>query len=352
MTSRVRPPTFEDAWRFDSLLAAFRRARRAKRGKGEEPVFYRDLETNLLRLSDELRNLEYRPRPYRYFRLWNKKERMVSEAAFRDRVVHHSLVAAIEPTFEEVFIRHSYACRKGKGTHLALREASRMARAFPYFLKLDIRRYFDHVSHDVLLDLLSRKVADRDLLWLCEVFLAHTDAPAASGERRGLPIGNLTSQFWANVYLDPLDHLVRDDLGCGAYLRYMDDMVLFDRRKERLWLLAAEVGSFCREVLRLDLKDEVTRVAPVSEGIPWLGFRVYPGTRRLDAAGRRRFVKKLRASWKTAVKAYPGGSTEQDTERDRAASLCGHLCAGSTHGFRRSVVARLDDTTPIDAVFS
>ncbi len=340
MKSPPPPPTFEDVWRFEPLLRAFIRARRAKRGKGGEPAFYRDLEENLLRLSGELHQRSYRPDPYRYFRLWNKKERMVSEATFRDRVVHHSLVAALEPTFEARFIRHSYACRNGKGMHRAMFEARRMTQAFPYFLKLDVRHYFDCVSHDVLLGLLARRVGDDGLLWLCRVLLDGADVPAAEGQARGLPIGNLTSQFWANVYLDALDHHVRDDLGCGAYLRYMDDMVLFDHGKERLWTLASEIRRFCADPLRLELKDEATVVAPVREGLPWLGFRVFPSTVRLDSAGRRRFLKKMRACWN----AFARDCTMDERERDRGASLCGHLRLGNTHAFRTTVIGALDRT--------
>ncbi len=335
-------PTYEDVWRFESLLAAFRRARRAKRGKGGEPAFYRDLEDNLIGLSDGLRTRTFRPDPYRYFRLWNKKERTVSEASFRDRVVHHSLVAALEPSFEARFIRHSYACRKGKGMHRAMAEARRLARRLPWFLKLDVRHYFDRVSHDVLMTLLAREIRDEGVLWLCATLLEGASVPGTEGEARGLPIGNLTSQFWANVYLDALDHHVRDVIGCGSYLRYMDDMVLFDERKERLWELAAAIGTFCRDTLRLELKTEATRVAPVIEGVPWLGFRVFPGTTRLDPAGKRRFLKKITASWEQA--SFRRG--DEDRQKDRAASLCGHLRLGDTHAFRSVVIAGLDRQAP------
>jgi len=343
MPKKPLPPTFEYVLRFDALLSAFRRARRAKRGKGGEPAFYRDLESNLLRLSQELRDHTYRPDPYRYFRLWNKKERVVSEASFRDRVVHHSLVAALEPTFEALFIRHSYACRKGKGMHAAMVAARRLAAAFPYFLKLDVRKYFDCVSHDVLLEMLACEVADDGLLWLCRVLLDGADVPNAAGAPRGLPIGNLTSQFWANVYLNALDHYIRDDLDCGSYLRYMDDLVLFAHRKERLWGWAAAIRTFCRDRLRLELKDEVTVLAPVNEGVPWLGFRVHPGLVRIDAAGRRRFVRKLEASW---IRAGEGLLCEE-VERDRAASLCGHLHLANGMALRQSVVFRLDGVDPM-----
>ena len=331
------PPTYEDVWRFESLLRAFQRARRAKRGRGGEPAFYRDLEGNILRLSAELRDRTFRPDPYRFFTLWNKKERMVSEASFRDRVVHHSLVAALEPTFEARFIRHSYACRKGKGQHVAVQEARRLAGEFPYFLKMDVRHYFDCVSHNVLVGILAGCGFDDGTLWLCRTLLANAAVPGLDAGR-GLPIGNLTSQVWANVYLDTLDHHVRDELGVGAYLRYMDDTVAFGHGKESLWLLAADVARFCRERLGLELKAEATVVAPVTEGVPWLGFRVFPGLVRVDGAGRRRFQKKLGASWRRAALS----AVTEDAEVSRGASLCGHLFQADSCELRRSTLRRLD----------
>lgn len=209
-------------------------------------------------------------------------------------------------------------------------------------MPLDVRHYFDCVSHDVLLGLLAREVTDDGLLWLCRVLLEGAEVPGAAGEARGLPIGNLTSQFWANVYLDALDHHVRDDLGCGAYLRYMDDIVLFDDSKDRLWRLVAAIRRFCADPLRLEIKDEATVVAPVTEGLPWLGFRVFPGTVRVDAGGRRRFVRKM-----TTCGAAAGRDAVSDQQqRDRGASLCGHLRLGNTHAFRTGVIRMLDGTRP------
>lgn len=331
------PPTYEDVWRFDSLLAAFHRARRAKRGRSGEPAFYRDLEENLLRLSAELRDRTYRPDPYRFFTLWNKKERVVSEASFRDRVVHHSLVAATEPVFEARFIRHSYACRKGKGQHAAVEVVRRMSRAFPYFLKMDLRKYFDRVSHCVLAGILAGAGLDDGTLWLCRTLMDGARVPGTE-PGRGLPIGNLTSQVWANVYLDVLDRHVTQDLGHGAWVRYMDDLAAFAHGKETLRLLAAEVRRFCADPLRLEVKDEATVVAPVTEGVPWLGFRVHPGLVRVDAEGRRRFQRKVAA----CVLRAAGGPDTEAAEVDRGGSLCGHVRLGDSLALRRATLARLD----------
>ena len=143
-------PSYGDAHAFGALLAAFHRARRAKRGKGGEPAFYRDLEANLLELSEALRERRWRPDPYRFFVVRHTKERLVAEASFRDRVVHHALVGALEPAFEARFVSSSYACRKGKGVHAALERARRLAQRHRYFLRLDVQSYFASIDHQTL----------------------------------------------------------------------------------------------------------------------------------------------------------------------------------------------------------
>ena len=213
--SRIRRncPPYSEVYGFVHLFKAFRKARRAKRGKGGEPLFYRDLESNLLELSEQLQHRTYIPDPYRYFTIGRPKLRRVSEASFRDRVVHHSLVAAMEPVFEKHFISNSYACRKGKGTHAALKKAKHLSRHFSYFLRLDYRSYFEHVRHAKLLELLECKIDDSGILWLCRALLSNILLPSSSCKAaQGLPIGNLTSQFWANVYLDPIDHWVKRNI--------------------------------------------------------------------------------------------------------------------------------------------
>ena len=329
-------PRYSDVFSFSCLLAAFRKARRAKRGKGGEPELYLDLEGNLLRLSQQLRERTYQPDPYRYFPLRTPKNRVVSEASFRDRIVHHSLVGALESVFEARFIETSYACRKEKGVHLALKDAHRAARRFPYFLKLDFEKYFDSIRHDVLLDLLREQVADPGILWLCESLMKEAQVPGVgAAERRGLPIGNLTSQFWANVYLDPLDHVAQGLPGVKAYLRYMDDLLLLAEDKPALWSALDAISDFAEQKLRIHLKRNATVVAPVTEGIPWLGFRVFPGTVRLKHDSKTRFLRKLGASM-TAASESPWG--EQD-EVARAASLCGHVAHANTRALRRTVIA-------------
>jgi hypothetical protein len=343
LAETIPQPRFLDVYSFPSLLAAFHRARRAKRGKGQEPAFYLDLEGNLLRLSDELRTRAYRPDPYRYFTLRTTKERVVSEASFRDRIVHHSLVAALEPVFEDRFIETSYACRKGKGTDAALARAQEEARRCHYFLKLDVSKYFDSIRHDVLLELLSQEIEDEGILWLCGVLMRQACVPGVDpDEHRGLPIGNLTSQFWANVYLDPVDHLVVGLPGVHAYLRYMDDQLLFGDDKEALWAAEEFIRTYAADRLCLTIKDRATVLAPVSEGMPWLGFRVYPGLVRLAQPSKVRFMRKLQ----TSVDQAAASVLADEGEVSRSASLCGHVAHANTRSLRRSILARPRPSCP------
>ena len=329
---------FSQVYSFSSLLTAFKKARRAKRGKGGEPGFYLNIEDNLLRLSRELEDRTYQPDPYRYFRLNNTKERLVSEASFRDRVVHHSLVGALEEVFEPGFIHNSYACRKDKGMHRALKQAHCLARKLPCFLKLDVEKYFASIDHDVLFRLLEQRIEDDGILWLCRTLMRHASVPGVqSPTDRGLPIGNLTSQFWANVYLDVVDQTAWRMLG-DEYLRYMDDMLFFAHSRQMLKQVREAICEVLSGQLKLALNERSCVLAPVSEGIPWLGFRVFPANLRMDRGTKKRFARKMTAAFRKGAAGYPA----DDAELARAASLVGHAGHADTFGFRQALVQRLD----------
>lgn len=333
-------PTLEALSSFESLWRAWRRARRAKRGRGGEPAFSFALEENLLALSEALRARTWRPDPYRYFRLNNTKERVVSEATFRDRVVHHALVSALEPCFEPSFYEHSYACRKGKGTHASLKRVQRLAQGHSHALRLDVKKYFDQMDHEVLMGLLSARVKDDGVLWLCRTLLSHAQVPTTPCDaKRGVPIGNLTSQFWANVYLDPLDRLLSPEH--PSLTRYMDDVVVFADDKRVLWELVMAAQEHLDTHLKLRLKARATQVVSVSAGVPWLGWRVFPALVRMDGAARRRFARKLRANVRRAASATTDRRDEERALVASGASLCGHVSAGSTLALRRRLLSAM-----------
>ncbi|MGE0681973.1 MAG: reverse transcriptase domain-containing protein [Candidatus Binatia bacterium] len=299
-----------DLWQrvisFENLYRAAYRVLRGKRGKVHAGDFFLNLETNLFRLQREIRGHTYRPGTYHTFWITEPKPRMISAAPFRDRVVHHALVNVIEPIFERRFIHHSYACRTGKGTHRALQQFVAWARSSRYVLKMDIHKFFPTLDHAILKERIRRTIKDSDVLWLCdliidrsneqEVVMQHfpgDDLFTPLARRRGLPIGNLTSQFFANVYLDALDHVVKERLRVKRYLRYADDFCCFADDKKKLSDLRAAIVEALLG-LRLRLNEGKSRVRQVKEGIEFLGFVVTPDRLRLNQTAVRRQRRRLK----------------------------------------------------------
>jgi len=222
-------------------------------------------------------------------------------------VVHHALCAVIEPRFERVFIPDSYANRIGKGSHRAIDRLQQFARRHRYVLRADLRQHFASIDHAILLDSLRSQVPEADIMHLIELILTGGrdvlcdqydmvwfpgDDLLAVCRPRGLPIGNLTSQFWSNCYLHPFDLFVKRELGCRAYLRYVDDFALFADDKATLWAWKDAIRSRLAG-LRLTIHENCTQVTPTATGIPWLGFVVFPDHRRLKARKVRYATRRL-----------------------------------------------------------
>ena len=337
------------AW--ENLYWAWRKARRGKRGRSPAANFEFDLEGNLCALQRELERKTYCPGEYCSFYIHQPKRRLISAAPFRDRVVHHALCNVIEPLFERRFISDSYANRRGKGTHAALDRCQSFARRFRYVLQCDVLQFFPSIDHGLLRARLARVVADRDVLALIDlilgsgvgvlsdeyemVYFAGDDLLAAC-RPRGLPIGNLTSQFWANCYLDSLDQFVKRELGVKGYLRYVDDILLYADDKATLWAWReAVVEQMAR--LRLRIHDAPAQPRPVTEGIPFLGFVVYPTHRRL----KRRKVVDARRRLRRVVRAYHAGQLSRDQVRASVLSWINHARYGDTWGLRRAVLRQM-----------
>ena len=228
---------------FANLHRAAMKARRGKRQRPDVLRFHFNLEQELWRLHDELSRRDYRPGPYRTFTIHEPKVRLISAASYRDRVVHHALCNVLEPVFERSLSFDSYSCRAGKGTHAAVDRCQEFARRYRYVLKADIRKFFPSIDHEILKAAL-RKIKDHDVLWLAGLIIDHAnpqervlqwfpgdDLFTPLERQRGLPIGNQTSQFFANVYLDALDHFVKDRLRVPGYVRYCDDFLAFSDDK-------------------------------------------------------------------------------------------------------------------------
>jgi RNA-directed DNA polymerase len=323
---------FEQIVRFDNLLRATRRAARGKRDRPSVARFELDLENELLDVQEALVAGRYRRGGFFTFEVRDPKRRAICAAPFRDRVVHHALCDVLEPAFERRMIFHTYACRPKKGTHTAIARAQYFARRYRYFLKCDVRKFFASVDQVMLCALLGRMFKDPPLLELLGRIIEHGPPGALPG--KGLPIGNLTSQHFANLYLGELDHHLKERERVRGYLRYMDDLLLFADDKTRLHLLLAEIRCFLEDRLALSLKEEATLVAPVGEGIPFLGFRLYPRVIRLSPRILRRFHRQVRG----CERRFAAGEISAEALADSVASLYAHVAHADTLNLRRSMV--------------
>ncbi|MCX6788139.1 MAG: reverse transcriptase/maturase family protein [Candidatus Kaiserbacteria bacterium] len=328
-------PTFNSVCSFESLLRAYRRARRASPKSHDTLAFGWHLEKNLLQLRDELMNGQYRHGAYREFVVEDAKKRHIKAASFRDRVVHHAICSALEPIFERRFIGDSYACRAGKGTHAALRRLEVWLRRGddPYVLSCDISKYFASINHENLMMLIASRVSDSQLVSLCRSVVESTeDAPG-----RGIPIGNLTSQLFANVYLDALDHHAKRVLGIRRYIRYMDDFLIFGKDTASLHETKARIVAFLGSRLGLVLHPKKANVFPVVVGVPFLGYRVFRSHRLLRKSTVMRFARRVRqyklllASGDMEPEAFFAGMRSWSAYADDAASS----------GLKRSLAGRL-----------
>jgi hypothetical protein len=250
-----------------NLYRAFEKASKGKRYSVGYLQFKQHLAANIKLLSDALGDGTYRPSPASIFYVNEPKRREISALPFADRVVQHALCNVIEPLFERTFLPNTYACRTGKGTHVAAIEAqATLRRGFTHWLKLDFSKYFASIDRAVLHTEIRRKVSCRGTLDLITTFLAPTG--------KGLPIGNLTSQLFANVYGHVLDRHLTHTLKVGPWLRYMDDTVIFAHSREALAVLQQGLQWFCE--VRLGLRFSKWSIGPISQGLDWLGYRIWP----------------------------------------------------------------------------
>jgi hypothetical protein len=288
----------------DKLYHAYRQCRRRKRNTYNALIFEQNMEAELLNLHEELNSGRYTPQPALAFLVQQPKRREIFAADFRDRVVHHLLVSHLEPAWERRFIYDSYACRRGKGTHLAVdrlrtftRQVTKNETRRAGYLQLDVRGFFITLNRHILFQRLEAKESDSVVLWLIKVILFNEPTqnyrlrPPTHGSDFdslpphktlfkaapgcGLPIGNLTSQFFANVYLDALDQFVKHHLKAHYYVRYCDDLVLLSTDFNQLQNWEVQIAKFLRDHLQLDLNDR-RKLRPLSDGIDFLGYIVRP----------------------------------------------------------------------------
>lgn len=336
---------------FGNLVWAAQRAQQCKRFREDVLAFNYERERHLHALREGLLGKTYRPGPYRTFVVYEPKRRFISAAPYRDRVVHHALCGVIGPLFDATLIDSTYANRVGKGTHKALAHFVRLARRHRYVLLADIERHFPSLDHGVLRAKLARKIKCRDTLWLAGLILDHSNEQEAGCDpyfegddlltplerRRGLPIGNLTSQMWSNVYLSALDHAVAGRFGGGRYVRYVDDIALFGDDAGEL----REAREFMETVLardRVRLHPVKTHVIETRHGANFLGFRVLPDRLRLRQENLRRARRRMRGMQRQ----YAAGHLTIGQVSQAVQSWCAHCGHGDTWRLRERVFSTLE----------
>jgi RNA-directed DNA polymerase len=343
---------------FDNLLAASRQAQRSKRYRDNVLEFNDQLEPNLLQLQFQLRDHTYQPGAYRTFEIFEPKPRMISAAPYRDRVVHHALCAIIAPIFDRTFIADSYANRKGYGSHRALRRFTAFCRTNPYILSCDIRKYFPSVDQAILKSLIRRKIKCPDTLWLIDSIIdnSHYEDTLLSyfpgdnlftplERKRGLPIGNLTSQFFANFYLNGLDHYIKETLQAKCYVRYLDDFSIFSA--DQSFLVAANLGiENYLFTLRLQLHPLKSQLFETRQGANFLGFRVLStGTtfpKAVYLRVRNDNLRRARSRFKRLYRALAQGHPIADRIAASRQSWLAHLAHGNTWRLRQRILVASD----------
>jgi retron-type reverse transcriptase len=282
-TGKLFPKIIE----FSNLLSASKKAQKGKLSQPNVQQFNQNLEAELTKIQQELINKTYQPGNYRTFYIKEPKWRLISAAPYRDRVVHHTLCNIIVPVIEPSFIAQSYANRVGFGTHKALQKFTEFARSSRYVLQCDIRKYFPSIDHEILKQLIRKKIKCADTLWLIDTLIDHSNPQESIIEyftgdqlltplerRRGLPIGNLTSQFFANIYLNSFDHFLKEELKVKKYVRYVDDFALFSDDKSFLKDARITLEKYL-ETLRLKIHPIKSQLFETKQGASFLGFRIF-----------------------------------------------------------------------------
>jgi retron-type reverse transcriptase len=323
---------------WNNLVLAARKAQRGKRTRPCVQRFNYALEYQLIRLGMELEKGIYRPGGFRSHWITRPKARMISAAPYRDRVVHHALMNVLEPLMERHFHPHSYACRRGKGTHAAANRLQKLMVRYRFALQCDIRKFFPSVDHEVLKKQFRRLIKDKRILWLMDLIVDRSnrqeqrlewfdgdDLFEPAHRRLGLPIGNLTSQWFANLYLTSLDHHITSHMGIGGYVRYCDDFILLGNDCQRLKAAVNEIKHFLAG-LRLKLHMNKTAVVPVKAGLRFVGYRIWPTHRLITKKNIRQFRRRLQ--W--MKEGYANGVLDSEDVKRRLASWVGHARQASS----------------------
>jgi len=338
---------YKKTYSIENLISAFKRAKLGKSKKGYVVEFESDLDENLRQLQLELKNRIYQPRKLKKFIVRDPKTRTIHASIFRDRIVHHAIINILKPIYEGIFIYDSFAGRENKGTHSAverfeyfLRKVSssgkRVKEPFNnnsirgFVLKADIKHYFATMNHEILITILRKNIEDEDFIGLVKIVLDNFDTKIKG---QGVPLGNYTSQFLANVYLNRLDYFVKHRLKAKYYIRYVDDFIILHRDKKILEEYLIKISKYLKN-LRLELHPEKSGICPLRNGITFLGYRIFYHYRLLKKRNINHFLNKLKEN----VRLYEEGMIDKKKLESFLKGWFGYAKFANTHNFRKKIL--------------
>jgi len=295
--------SFENIISVANLLSAWREFIRGKKKRWDVQEFSLNLMDNILELHHDLKSLTYKHGGYQAFKINDPKPRDIHKASVRDRLLHHAIYRILYPFFDKTFITDSYSCRLNKGTHKAVNKfrgfalkVSRNNTRTCWALKCDIRKFFVNIDHDILLNILIEYILDENIIWLLENVINSFTA--------GLPLGNLTSQLFVNIYMNKFDQFVKHKLKARYYIRYADDFVIFSYNKKWLEKQIGLIREFLRQELKLELHPDKIFIKTISSGVDFLGMINFSNYRVLRTKTKRRMLKKInkkREAWQNEL---------------------------------------------------
>lgn len=342
---------YSQIYDFNNLYTSYLNARKGKRYRNEVLAFSSNLEENLIQIQNELIWEAYQVSPYRQFFVYEPKKRLIMALPFKDRIVQWGIYLVVNPLLDRRYIEDSYACRIGYGAHKSVAKLQKWLRELQrfnlYVLRLDVAKYFYRIDHDVLMNILSRIIKDSKTLNLLDVIvrcdhesfglnLDDTDFSQGLIPGVGMPIGNLSSQMFANLYLNELDQYIKHELKVKYYMRYMDDSLMLHWDKKVLWEIKNCAESFLEDRLKLRL-NEKTCIRAASQGIDWVGFRVWPTHIRLRKSSAKRMKRRL----KHLQQLYGAGEIDLDPINASIQSYLGILGHCNSYNLRNKVFSDL-----------
>ena len=297
----VQDDLFERLISFENIYSAYLKSRKGKRYLDYVLRFEKNLEQNLLSIQRDLKNETYVHGSYKEMIVCDSKKRLIKVAPFRDRIVHHAICNIIEPIIDKKFIHDSYACRKNKGTHKAINRLQSFLRKkdTTFCLQCDVSKYFQSIDHKTLFRLCQKKITNQKiLLLLAKIINSSHDYVFINQEeveqRKGIPIGNLTSQLFANLYLNELDQFIKHQIKTKYYLRYMDDFILLAKNKLSLNQAKLKIIDFLRNKLNLALHPKKVNLFPTNKGINFLGYVIHQTYKLLRKTTVLRFIRRTK----------------------------------------------------------